>query len=115
MPDSKESNRKEARLMRMNPKTACLLILLLLLGTTAWGDDHKLSPELKGRHTNESVDVIVQYKVSPAQRHRDRVSAHGGLVKQHLRTVKGLLVTVPAYRVEELSNDPDVAYVSPDR
>ncbi len=101
--------------MRMSANIARLLIFLLGLGTTAWGDEQKLSPELKGRHTTEAVDVIVQYKLSPAQRHRDRVAAHGGIVKQHLRTVKGLLVTLPASRAEELSNDPDVAYVSPDR
>src|SRR5689334_15771413 len=101
--------------MRRNAEIACLLTFLLGLGTTAWGDEHKLSPELKGRHTSESIDVIVQYKDSPVQSHRDRVAAHGGVVKQHLRNVKGLLVTLPASRVEELSHDPDVAYISPDR
>src|SRR5215472_1775172 len=91
-----------------------LLSLLLLLGTS-WADDRKLSPELKGLHSADSMDVIVQFKVTPAQKHRDRIAAHGGLVKQHLHTVKGLLVNVPAWRVKQLSDDPDIAYVSPDR
>src|SRR5690348_13501507 len=101
--------------MRSKAQTACLLTVLLVLGTNAWGNEHKLSPELKGRHSTESVDVIVQYKVSPAQRQRDRIAGRGGLVQKQLRTVKGLLVTLPASGLRELSNDPDVAYISPDR
>ena len=97
--------------MRTNPQTACLLTFLLVLGTTAWGNEHKLSPELKGRHTTESVDVIVQYKVSPSQGQRDRIAGRGGLVQKQLRTVKGLLVTLPASGLKDLSNDPDVAYI----
>ena len=92
-----------------------LVLLLFFLGSIAWGNDRKLSPELKGQHSETAVDVIVQFKVAPTQKHHDRISAHGGLVKQHLAAVKGLLVTLPASRVQAVSNDPDVAYVSPDR
>ena len=99
----------------MKTTTISSLSLLFLVGTLAWGNDHKISPELKGRHSHGPVDVIVQFKVAPAGKHRDRIASHGGVVKQHLHTVKGLLVTLPASRAEALSNDPDVAYVSPDR
>ena len=101
--------------MPMKATTISTLSCLLLFGTLAWGNEHKLSPELKGQHASGVVDVIVQYKVPPAKKHRDRIAAHGGLVKQHLGTVKGLLVSLPASRLQLLSNDPDVAYVSPDR
>ena len=99
----------------MKETTISLVSVLLVFGTSAWGNDHKLSPDLKGPHSADAVDVIVQYKIAPAQKHRDRIAAHGGLVKQHLHAVKGLLATVPASRLRELSNDPEVAYVSPDR
>src|ERR1700757_5111642 len=89
--------------------------VLLLFGSIAWGNDHKLSPELKGRHSADAVDVIVQYKIVPGQKHRDRISAHGGSVEQHFHAVNGLLVTLPASELKSLSNDPDVAYISPDR
>src|SRR5262252_5981179 len=69
--------------------------VVLLVSTSVWGNDQKLSLELKGRRSNGVVKVIVQYKVVPAQKHRDRIAAHGGLVKQHLHAVKGLLVIVP--------------------
>src|ERR1051325_5437909 len=88
---------------------------VLLLGSFARGNDHKLSPELKGPQSAGVVDVIVQYKVAPAQKERDRIAAHGGTVKQHFHAVKGLLVSLPAWRLKTLSNDPEVAYVSPDR
>ena len=101
--------------MPMKTATISTLSSLLLFGTLAWGNEHKLSPELKDQHASGAVDVIVQYKVAPTQKHRDRIAAHGGLVKQHLGTVKGLLVSLPASRLHLLSNDPDVAYVSPDR
>jgi hypothetical protein len=96
--------------------TATLLACVLLCsGTSALGKDRKLSPELKGRHSSDALDVIIQYKVKPAQKHCDRIVAQSGMVKRHLRAVKGLLATVPASRLRELSNDPDVVCVSPDR
>jgi len=100
--------------MKVRPM-AISFMSVLLLGSLVWGNDHKLSPDLKGRNSAGALDVIVQFKVTPAQKHRDRIAAHGGLVKQHLNTVKGLLVSLPASRLQLLSNDPDVAYVSPDR
>ena len=100
--------------MQIRPR-AVVFLSVLLLGSVVWGNDHKLSPDLKGRHSAGAVDVIVQFRVAPAQKHRDRIAAHGGLVKQHLSTVKALLVSLPASRLQSLSNDPDIAYVSPDR
>jgi len=92
-----------------------LLLLVFVLASVAWSDDRKLSPELKGRHSAAVIDVIVQFRIPPAQKHRDWIASHGGLVRQHLGRVKGLLVTLPASRVRTLTNDPDVSYVSPDR
>ena len=95
--------------------TSISFVSVFLLASLGWGSDQKLAPELKGRQSTNSVDVIVQYRITPAQKHRNKISAHGGLVKQHLKTIKGLVVTLPAWRAAELSNDPDVVYVSPDR
>ena len=80
--------------MQVRPR-AIAFVSVLLLGSLVWGNDHKLSPDLKGRHSAGAVDLIVQFRVAPAQKHRDRIMAHGGLVKQHLSTVKGLLVSLP--------------------
>ena len=96
-------------------RTTIPFLSLLLLGSIVWAKDDKLSPDLKVLHSTGPVDVIVQFKVAPAQKDRDRIAAHGGVVKQHLSTVRGLLVSLPVSRLKLLSNDPEVAYVSPDR
>ena len=57
-----------------------LLLLVFVLASVAWSDDRKLSPELKGQHSAAVIDVIVQFRVPPAQKHRDRVATHGGMV-----------------------------------
>src|SRR5438045_2834573 len=92
-----------------------VIFLLVLTASFVWGDDHKLSPELKGRHSKNSIGVIVQFRTAPTLHQENRVSRHGALVKQQLGSVKGLLVSVAPSRLAELSKDPDVAYVSPDR
>lgn len=99
----------------MNTFTKLLLVMVIVLGSVAWANDRKLSPELKGQRSGDTVDVIVQFKAAPTQKHHDKIAAHGGLVKQRLGAVKGLLITIPASRLHVLSNDPDVAYISPDR
>ena len=96
-------------------RTSISFLSVLLLGSIGWGKDDRLSPDLKALHSAGPVEVIVQFKVAPAQKHRDRIAAQGGVVRQHLSAVKGLLVSLPASRLKLLSNDPEVAYVSPDR
>ena len=71
-----------------------VMFLLVLSASLVWGNDRKLSPELKGRHSNNVVDVIVQFKATPTMQHEARVSRHGALVKQHLGPVKGFLLSV---------------------
>src|SRR6185437_10514706 len=61
-----------------------VMFVLVLTASLVWGDDHKLSPELKGRRSKNPIDVIVQFKAMPTMRHETRVSRHGGWVKQHL-------------------------------
>ncbi len=90
-------------------------ILLLVTAAVCWGGNHKLSPDLRGKHSADPVDVIVQFKAPPNQRTKDKVARHGGLIKQDLEPVNGVLASLPESRATELANDPDVAYVSPDR
>ena len=91
------------------------VFIVLLAASLSWGNDRKLSPELKGKPSGAVVDVIVQFKVTPGPKHRARVAMHRGSVKRNLDAVRGLLVSLPASQVAGLSEDPDVAYISPDR
>jgi len=92
-----------------------LLVLLLAFAAFAVADDGKISRELKGKTGDGPVDVIVQYKIAPKQSHKDRIVSYSGQVKSDLELVKGVTASVPANKVGELSDDPDVAFVSPDR
>src|SRR5258706_277362 len=71
--------------------------------------------ELRGASGAKPVYVIVQYNVPPLLSHRSRVQGCGGSIKKDLGLIKGFKVSVPANRLADLSNGPDVKYVSPDR
>ncbi|MBV9087958.1 MAG: S8 family peptidase [Acidobacteriaceae bacterium] len=90
-----------------------LLFPLILLPLTAFAEQNELSPDCHNK--TGSIDVIVQYKVPPQQKHRDRMAAQGGQVTRSLDLIKAVVAHVPATRLKELANDPDVAYISPDR
>src|SRR5712691_8445705 len=98
-----------------------LLILLTLLaaGTSlADGKKHKLSNDLdalKGGHNGATVDVIVQYNVSPTDAHHQKVQIKGGILKTKLDFIKAAHYAVPVEALDALADDPDVAYISPDR
>src|SRR5215468_9035449 len=83
----------------------------------AIGGSHreKLSPELRGSLQGRSVDVIVQYRGKPTARHYARVARAGGTSKVHLEGIRGAAFHLPGSALRTLANDPDVAYISPDR
>ena len=93
-----------------------LLILGLIGCTTLSYAKSKLSSELKGRgHETSAVKVIVQFKHKPVASHQSEISRRGGSVQADLSLVNSLQATMPASKLEELSNDDEVAYISPDR
>jgi hypothetical protein len=80
----------------------------------------KMSDDLQGRlakaDADSKVDVIIQFKQHPTAYHLSKVERLGGKMKRDLRgVIKGAAFTVPASAVADLANDPDVAYISPDR
>src|ERR1700722_15744460 len=94
-----------------------LVVLAALFGSASlgFGQQSKLAPDLEARDPEKTVNVIVQYKTRPQQRHIDAVLAKGG---HHLRTfnvVKGAVYSIATKELAGLANDPDVAYISPDR
>ena len=85
------------------------------LANTCFADEHKLAAELKGQQTTTAVNVIVQYKVHPGSKHLNSLTQHGGASNASLDAINGLAVSLPANQLKDLANDPDVAYISPDR
>src|SRR4029077_4956620 len=96
-------------------KKRTLIVLVTLLSSLAWSKDRKLAPEVKADHSTELVNVIVQFKHSPGEQHKGKIRANGGMVDSDLPLVRALSIKVPANRLHNLANDPEVAYISPDR
>ena len=103
--------------------TALLVACLMLLAApaaSAKGKDNgpKVSPPLQQlldtANPSTVVDVIVQYRVTPQQKHLDRVTSKGGRSKAHLRIIKAEAYTLPLSAVLDLLDDADVAHVSLD-
>ena len=92
------------------------LLCLVLCATLAFAKPSKIAKDLGRGSDDGSVDVIVQYRVHPGQAHFDRVAARGGHLKADLRgAIHGAAFTVSKKKLEELAEDPDVTYISPDR
>jgi len=88
-------------------------LALTFAATVVWAGSEKLSSDLNGRSNN--VEVIVQYKVTPTEAHHQKVAALGGTLHSKMDFIKGAHYTVPASALQTLANDPDVAYITPDR
>ena len=111
--------------MKKTLRLAAIFGLALTCGTVAWAGEEKLSTELKpanrtGRRSAQNpsaqnMEVIVQYKVTPTEAHHQRVAALGGRLNGKMDFIKGAHYSVPASALDALANDPDVAYVTPNR
>src|SRR5437899_4039586 len=95
------------------------LITLLAAGLSfADGNKHKLSNDLdalKGGHNGATVDVIIQFNQTPTTAHHQKVQSKGGVLKTKLDFINGAHYSVPVESLDALADDPDVAYISPDR
>src|SRR5713226_4584815 len=98
-----------------------LLALLVLLAaglSLADGNKHKLSNDLdalKGGHHGATVDVIIQFNQTPTPAHHQKVQNKGGVLKTRLDFIKAAHYSVPVEALDDLADDPDVAYISPNR
>src|SRR6266567_6582667 len=94
------------------------LITLVVAGLCLADGKHKLSKDLdvlKGGHSGATVDVIIQFNQTPTDAHHQKVESKGGVLKAKLDVIKGAHYSVPTGSLEDLENDPDVAYISPNR
>src|SRR6266478_8246579 len=95
------------------------LITLLAAGLSfADGKKNKLSKDLdalEGGHDGATVDVIIQFNQTPTDAHHQKVQNKGGVLKTKLDFINGAHYSVPVESLDALADDPDVAYISPDR
>lgn len=109
--------RMGARHSRLIAATARMLSLcLLMFAATQALARPKLSPELKHVKGGQAVDVIVQFTSDPTDEHIGKVTRKGALLKHKLSVIHGAAFSsLPAEALAQLEQDPDVAYISPDR
>src|ERR1700756_1210033 len=95
------------------------LITLLVAGLSfSGGKKHKVSRDLedfKTGHSGATLDVIIQFNQTPTDAHHQKVHNKGGVLKTKLDFIKGAHYTVPVDALDDLADDPDVVYISPDR
>src|SRR6266702_1416669 len=94
------------------------LITLLAAGLCLADGKHRLSKDLdalKGGHNGATVDVIIQFNQTPTAAHHQKVQSKGGVLKTKLDFIKAAHYSVPVESLDALADDPDVAYISPDR
>lgn len=76
----------------------------------------KLSADLN-EHVGDDgmVTVIVQHRTMPTSAHLQDMQGRGAIVRSKFQSIHAVTMHVPASMLEELANDPNVAYVTPDR
>jgi hypothetical protein len=75
----------------------------------------KVAPDLQSRLADGDVEVIVQYKSVPTAVHHKKVQARGGRLVRSMAHVKAAHYIVPGTAIEDLANDSEVTYVTPNR
>ncbi len=96
-------------------KTARIAFLLLLASTQVFARHPKVARDLEGADPSTYIDVIVQFRETPTEAQHQKVYNQGGKYKATLDVIHAGVYSMPAGRLEELANDPDVSYISPDR
>jgi serine protease AprX len=91
------------------------VLALMIAATPMFAQAPKIATAIHGRLDNAAVDVIVQFMTPPELRHWQKILAHGGTVKEELKFIKALHASVPASELDNLSQDSEVTYISPNR
>ena len=75
----------------------------------------KLSRDLEAHAASETLPVIIQYKKDPGAAEENRLAAHGGLLTPTIHSINAHAGTMSRSQLDDLANDPNVAYITPDR
>jgi serine protease AprX len=105
-----------------------VLFCLLVTVTFGFADDTKISPELRGYNSSQPVQVIVQYAPGTQPGAQSANQNCGGLlglvgclvsdvlnIVEQLPLVNGVVALLDGTGIVNLSNQPNVVYISSDR
>ena len=76
----------------------------------------KFSADLQRKSgSNDLITVIVQYRQMPTDAYLNTARSHGAAIHFKHHAIHAVTMRVPSSMLTELENDPNVAYVTPDR
>src|SRR5947209_6653754 len=75
----------------------------------------KISHDLDSADLNSTSEVIVQFAHPPTEEHHNKIRNRGGQLRHELGLVKAGVYTLPTNTLQDLANDPEVVYISPNR
>ena len=93
-------------------KQSLRVTTFLLAASLALANNSRLSRELQNMDPSATVNVIVQFRQAPTETQEQKVRARGGSKKAALALLNAGLYTIPASGANDLSDDPDVTYIS---
>jgi serine protease AprX len=96
-------------------KKLVALTVVAVSASLAFGQNKKIAPDLQGTNSTGSVNVIVQFQHTPTQWQHQKVFSRGGSLHADLGSIKAGAYSVPISAINDLAQDPEVAYISPDR
>jgi len=76
---------------------------------------HRIAQDLTPASPDELVQVIVQYQHQATEHHHQAIRDRGGSLRARLDSIKAAAYSIPASRLREIAEGPDVVYISPDR
>ena len=93
------------------------LILLLLLGGSAFGQVSKIAPDLLSLLSGllSPVNVIVQYNSAPSLLDITELLSLGGVINLQYSSIPAISVKLPPLAITTLALLTNVSYISPDR
>jgi serine protease AprX len=108
------------------PPTVVSQVVSLLNGDGSTADaTRRLAPEFQPstpggvwsgvKGGGNMVTVIVQYRQMPTSAHLQSLQNGGAAIRSKFHSIRAVTMRIPVSMVAELANNPNVAYISPDR
>src|SRR5581483_10893778 len=125
MASTKREKRRNERHSAAWGKRVTMMLLLLVVGI-AFAEDSggssRIAPELaatlakarQGSNTNQTLNVIVQFKQVPAASQYAKMLGRGAKLHSKLHMVKAAAFAIPASALAALADDDDIAFVTLD-
>src|ERR1700726_2965885 len=94
-----------------------MIVSVIAIWTASFGQgaEQKIAEELRNKAPDEMVDVIVQFRHPATDAHHRRMLERGAQLKHNLDIIQAAHYSLSAKRLEAISEDPDVEFISPDR